>query len=151
MKEVCKNLLEIKGMLLDPDNNKTITKEEFLSQLIFSLFGFEIEPTNSFTSRSGRTQIHLSTITNSNIQIHFEAILGYTAVAGSFEQQRNILNRRIDEAITKLGKNGFIKRHSEKIADTYSTTIEITGNNLTLNGVTICFEVINTILSCIEL
>lgn len=150
MQEICKELLEIKSLLVDPDNTQFITNEEFVKQLTFSLFGFDIPPSKTFTSKSGRTQMYLSTISRNSIQIRFEAILGYTAVTGTFDQQRNTINRRIDEAIGKYGKNGLVKRHAEKIADTFSTTVEISGNNQNLKGVTFCYEVISTVLSCIE-
>jgi serine/threonine protein kinase len=152
MNQVSAALLEIRNLLIDPDKSGILSQEKFIKELIFSIFGFEKEPTNNFTSRSGRTSINLQSIAKDSVHVKFDAIQGYTGISGTFDQQRNAINRRVDDVIDDMSKKHrvILRRHREITPDTYSTRIEIQGTILTLSGVEICREMIINVLGCIE-
>ena len=153
MNHVSTSLIEIRNLLIDPDKSSILSQEQFMNELVFSLFAFEKEPTKNFSSRSGRTSINIQNILRDSIQIKFDVIQGYTTIHGTFDQQRNTINRRVDSAIDDMNKrfhNITLRRHRETAADTYSTRVEMQGNILMLSGVEFCREMINSVLTCIE-
>ncbi|MBI1281703.1 MAG: protein kinase [Anaerolineaceae bacterium] len=149
MREVSADILKIRNLIVDPDKNRILTTEEFIAELIFSIFGFQVSPSRAFVSISQRTQIHIQSITKTRIDLKFELIQGYAAMTGTFEQQRNALNRRVDKVLDDLS-NLETKRHSEKVTDVYSTRIDVEGNFLNLEGVAKIRQVIEGVISCLE-
>ncbi len=153
MNDVSTVLIEVRNLLLDPDNSKSITQDQFLNELVFSIFGFDVSPNKVFSSRSQRTQIELLKISQEKIEIKFDVMQGFVALTGSYDSQKAAISKRIDDALDEIKAKYQIGllRHSERAADLYCTRIELQGHYLTLGGVAICREVIGSVISRIEL
>lgn len=153
MNDVSTELIEVRNLLLDPDSSRSITDDHFLDELIFALFGFTLQPSKTFLSRSQRVQIELSIISREKIEIKFDVVQGFAGLTGSFESQRAAIHKRVSDALDeiKVKHHITIVRHNEKITDVYGTRIELQGNLLTLTGVGICREVISNVINRIEI
>jgi serine/threonine protein kinase len=153
MNDVSTALIEVRNLLLDPDNSKTVTYLQFLDELVFSIFGFDVLPSSLFSSRSQRTQVELSQVTYEKTEIKFDVMQGFLGLTGSYDSQKAAINKRIDDALDEIrAKHQIVlSRHNERAADVYSTRIQLPGNYLTLAGVAICREVIGNVISRIEL
>lgn len=155
MDEVSAVLFQVRNLLLDPDRLKVLTKQQFMDELLFSIFGLNV-PEGSherFDSLSGRTSIIVRNINEKRIEIGFSAIQGFSNVGGSFEEQRNTISKRIDETLAEIeGKSDFqYSRQKEPISDVYDTRISIQGHNvLTLTGVESTRTAIKNIIRCME-
>lgn len=145
MEEISNALLSIRNILLDPDSTKILTREEFIEEICFSLFGFEKEAKPRFVSPSGNSEVNIRISNNSLIHLRFDAIMGVTGYTGTFSEQQNQINQCVDSKISKT--DGFsCERQKTHLIDTYSTEIKMQGNNcLTRSGVTVCYQVIREV------
>jgi len=152
MSDVSTTIIETRNLLIDPDHNVEISEDRFIRELVFSMFGFEINPTRIFNSRSGRTQVNISQLSNARIEIVFEAMREYTGLAGTYEQQKNSITRRIDNAISELEKQigRPMYKHPDRYSRTYLTRIDMPGNYLTLLGTSWCKGIIQAVLDALE-
>ena len=151
MDEVSDIILRVKSLLIDPDQNKHLSKEQFISELTFAMFGFDREPGSSFTSKSGRTSVDLTKIDEKSIHIRVAVIVGFLAMTGTFEQQRNNVNRRIDDALGSLSIHGIdAVRHTEKVNDVFNCTIQIGGDFLTMEGTGKIRELLVAVIKAVE-
>ena len=153
MAEVSSVLLDIRNILIDPDRSQNIEPDKFLTELIFSFYGFEIKPEKVFLSRSGQTQIDIQKIARSGLEIKIDVAHGFVGQTGSYDKQRENISRRVDKEIAELRQEfkTNISRHSEQFTSVYGTVIYLPGNHLTLTGVAFCRRVILAVVKAIEL
>jgi serine/threonine protein kinase len=152
MSEIGIALVKTRNLLLDPNSDHLISRDEFVSQIVFSIYGFEIEPKDSFMSKSERTQVEIQAVTKEKTFIKFDVISGVLGLTGSFDVQRAAVNRRIDKVLSDFRTKNKIEilRHQERVVDVYSSKLEITGDYLSLNGALICGEIIQHTIRAIE-
>lgn len=149
MAEVSERIRSIKTLLVDPDATVALTKETFLKQIVFSLFGLGKHVTDSFFSHSERTSIHLSDITNQKIEIKFAIETGYSSQTGKFETQRETLTRYLDTALNKYRNTLKPTRHTET-GDVYACTVILKGNYLNYRNTNDIVSLIKDIIHELE-
>jgi len=151
MSDVSTIILECRNKLIDPDKSKILSEDEFLHELLFALHGFRSIDSKDFYSKSLRTQIVINNISTRNIDLSFDAVQGHSAMTGTFEKQRNTINRRVDDLIEDYRKRGTeCKRIKVTNGDAYRTKINILGNNISYDGVTLIREIILEFIKRIE-
>lgn len=152
MGDISNVLLNIRNSLLDPGAEKAIDSNSFTSEVIFALFGFEINSEQSFNSRSGRTAIELHYSNFGKVSLYFRVIQAFTGYTGNFDQQRDNITRKMDGIISEL-KSRFgndIIRNVDKNVRPYAVTISLPGISLTLSGAQNTAQIIRAIINSIE-
>lgn len=155
MEAISIELMKIKALLLDPDYERSLTEEGFLKELTFLLFGLGVDQRKSFQSATKLTEVGFSTLNDNRIVINFTNIQRVSAVQGTFQRQREVISRRIDQALTDLRNRNreykINRLQGDNRVGLYNTAIEITGPSLlTLQGVLLTKETIKSILSSME-